>query len=74
MKTKQIDQETLGLMTLAAYGDAESIKKLVLKAKVKRAPSGWKCQECGKKMSLKAAERASLNGCPKCGGVDIDLT
>lgn len=32
------------------------------------------CQECGHKFrSTKAAERASMNGCPKCRGVDIDL-
>jgi predicted nucleic acid-binding Zn-ribbon protein len=34
----------------------------------------FKCQECGKKFkTTQAAERASNNGCPKCGGVDIDL-
>lgn len=34
----------------------------------------FKCQECGKKFrSVDAARRASENGCPKCGGVDIDL-
>jgi len=34
----------------------------------------YKCQECGRKFkTTKAAERASKNGCPKCGGVDIDL-
>lgn len=34
----------------------------------------YACQECGKKFkTTKAAERASNNGCPKCGGVDIDL-
>jgi len=34
----------------------------------------WVCQECGKKFrTVKAAERASLHGCPKCGGVDVDL-
>ena len=34
----------------------------------------WKCQECGKVFkSVKAAERASRNGCPNCGGVDIDI-
>jgi hypothetical protein len=32
------------------------------------------CQECGRKFrSVKAAEKAAFNGCPKCGGVDIDL-
>lgn len=35
---------------------------------------GWHCQECGKRfLTVKAAEKASFNGCPKCGGVDIDL-
>jgi hypothetical protein len=34
----------------------------------------FKCMECGKRFrTTKAAERASLNGCPGCGGVDIDL-
>lgn len=32
------------------------------------------CMECGKKFkTAKAAERASYNGCPKCGGCDIDI-
>ena len=32
------------------------------------------CLECGKKFkSVRAAEKASYDGCPKCGGVDIDL-
>ena len=36
--------------------------------------SGFKCQECGKRFkTVRAAERASLDGCPKCGGCDIDL-
>ena len=34
----------------------------------------FRCLECGKKFrTVKAAERASHNGCPGCGGVDIDL-
>lgn len=34
----------------------------------------FKCQECGRKFkTAKSAERASMDGCPKCGGVDIDL-
>lgn len=36
--------------------------------------SGFACMECGKKFrTVKAAERASSVGCPKCGGCDIDL-
>lgn len=32
------------------------------------------CLECGHKFkTTKAAERAVNNGCPGCGGVDIDL-
>jgi DNA polymerase II large subunit len=41
------------------------------------ATSGFSCLECGHKFkTVKAAERASFgpNGCPKCGGSDIDLT
>jgi predicted nucleic acid-binding Zn-ribbon protein len=34
----------------------------------------FKCQECGRKFKTSgAAERAASDGCPKCGGVDIDL-
>lgn len=33
----------------------------------------WKCMECGRRMTLRAAEKAVSVGCPKCGGVDIDL-
>lgn len=34
----------------------------------------WKCLECGKKFkSTKAAKKASFEGCPKCGGCDVDL-
>ena len=39
--------------------------------------SGFSCMECGHKFkTIKAAERAAFgpNGCPKCGGSDIDLT
>lgn len=40
-----------------------------------KAPKDWKCQECGKRLTLKAAEKAAFgaDGCPKCGGSDIDL-
>lgn len=32
------------------------------------------CLECGRKFrTVKAAERAANDGCPKCGGVDVDL-
>jgi predicted nucleic acid-binding Zn-ribbon protein len=32
------------------------------------------CQECGRKFrTVAAAERATNNGCPGCGGCDIDL-
>jgi predicted nucleic acid-binding Zn-ribbon protein len=34
----------------------------------------WTCLECGRKFrTVKAAEKASYNGCPGCGGVDIDF-
>ena len=36
--------------------------------------SGFKCLECGKKFkTTRAAEKAASDGCPQCGGVDIDL-
>lgn len=35
----------------------------------------FSCMECNHKFrTVKAAERASNHGCPKCGGSDIDLT
>jgi uncharacterized protein YlaI len=39
------------------------------------ARKDWKCNECGKRMTLKAAEKASFGdkGCTGCGGSDIDL-
>ena len=39
----------------------------------KPARRDWECLECGRKLTLRQAERASSVGCPKCGGVDIDL-
>jgi len=40
-----------------------------------RALRDWQCLECGKRLTLKAAHRAMFgaDGCPKCGGSDIDL-
>ncbi len=36
--------------------------------------SGFQCMECGKRFrSAITAERAIRNGCPGCGGVDIDI-
>jgi predicted nucleic acid-binding Zn-ribbon protein len=38
--------------------------------------SGFACMECGHKFrTIKSAERAAFgpNGCPKCGGADIDI-
>ena len=38
------------------------------------ATSTFGCLECGRKFrSASAAERATLSGCPGCGGVDIDI-
>jgi len=35
--------------------------------------SGFQCKECGHKFkTVKAAEKASNSGCPKCGSSDID--
>jgi predicted nucleic acid-binding Zn-ribbon protein len=34
----------------------------------------WRCQECGRRFkTTRAAERAVEEGCPGCGGTDIDL-
>jgi len=37
----------------------------------------WRCQECGRKFrSVRAAQRAAFGdeGCPGCGGSDIDYS
>lgn len=35
----------------------------------------FECLECRRKFrSVAAAERASYNGCPNCGSVDIDIS
>jgi predicted nucleic acid-binding Zn-ribbon protein len=34
----------------------------------------FRCMECGRRFrTVRAAERAANEGCPKCGGVDIDI-
>ncbi len=34
----------------------------------------YKCMECNRRFkTTRAAEKASYDGCPKCGGVDVDL-
>jgi PHP family Zn ribbon phosphoesterase len=39
----------------------------------KKVAKDWACQECGRRMSLKAAQRAMSVGCAGCGGSDVDL-
>lgn len=35
----------------------------------------FQCMECGRKFAtVRAARRAVDQGCPRCGGTDIDLT
>lgn len=42
--------------------------------KTTKQPRDWKCNECGKRMTLTRAEKASTDdkGCPGCGGADIE--
>ena len=45
-----------------------------VKAQKKKRTAEFRCMECSQKFySVRSAELASYNGCPKCGGVDIDL-
>jgi hypothetical protein len=40
----------------------------------RRLKALWACQECGRKFkSTAAAQCAADRGCPRCGGVDVDL-
>lgn len=41
--------------------------------KKKPAPKNWACREYRTRMTISGAEKAMSNGCPKCGGVDVDL-
>ena len=48
----------------------ETTKKTTRKKRV----ALFECLECGKKYyTVKTAEKASYDGCKKCGGVDIDV-
>ena len=42
--------------------------------KTSKTDKPFRCMECGKRLSLRQAERASYgpNGCPRCGSSDID--
>lgn len=40
---------------------------------MEKAVRDWACQECGKLMTLRQAERAADKGCTRCGGVDVDM-
>jgi len=57
-------------ITLADIRQATKTKR----AKKRQRGADFECLECGKKFrSVSAAERAANNGCPKCGGVDIEI-
>ena len=53
----------------------ETMRRLIAN-RGKKTDWAWRCQECGHKFrSLAAVQRASWNdGCPKCGGVDVDYS
>ena len=38
-----------------------------------KTPKDWRCQECGKRLTLNQAEKASFGsaGCPKCGSTQF---
>ena len=57
--------------------DAEALKTYRAEVtKARKARAGQKpyaCLECGHRLGSAAAAKACDNGCPKCGGVDIDI-
>lgn len=40
----------------------------------RRPPHDWRCNECGKRMTLATAEEAAFGscGCPRCGSSDVE--
>lgn len=58
----------------AAIEDYRSTVRSGYTAPPRIRPALFRCQECGKGFkSHLAAARAASDGCPRCGGVDIDL-
>jgi len=58
-------------MKLETLSTRERVQRL---EDIRFAQERFECQECGRKFkSVKAAERASSNGCPRCGSTDIDI-
>ena len=50
------------------------VNEVLSARKRQRRNQDWKCQECGKLMTAKQAEKAVFGaGCTRCGGTDIDL-
>lgn len=65
----------LGALKLASSVERLEAVIATASARPARKPAArkdWKCQECGKRFTLRGAERASSEGC-SCGGTDIDL-
>lgn len=53
-------------MTLAQLKTLNALRR-------RKAAKSFECMECGRKMTLRQAENAVYgDGCPKCGGADID--
>ena len=59
----------------SVVADYQSTTEDAAPAASQPAGYGWRCQECGRTFrALKAAERAQSEGCPACGGCDVDFT
>lgn len=55
-------------------GDVLKAKDAYIEKNLTGAPAPYKCLECGRRFkTATAAERAMSEGCPGCGGSDIDL-
>lgn len=73
-REKQMTEAAYDRYAMGGVGTAVATKTTPHRSKPRPRWPMFLCQECGKKFyTTAAAERATNNGCPGCGGVDIDL-
>jgi DNA-directed RNA polymerase subunit RPC12/RpoP len=38
-----------------------------------KAPKDWKCEDCGRRLTFRQAEKASVEGCTRCNSTMVEL-